>query len=272
MSLVLPEALYELDDAGPDAQRVVPSELTRGPWDPRAQHGGPPSALLARAIERHQNDGSMLVTRVSVELMRPVPMSPLIMRTHMERPGKRVQLVVASLFDDTTEVARATGLRMRRGDVALPPLPPDGLDAPPPPESGTHSPPTRSGITFGGYGVEHRVVRGGFDIPGPATDWIRLKQPLVLGEPTSPLCRVVAAADFGNGVSSVLPFDGRYIFVNADLGVYLHREPVGEWFCLDSRSHVSSLGVGLAESRLWDEKGPVGRSLQSLLVARTGLE
>ena len=270
MSLVLPQALYELDDSGSDAQRAVPSELTRGPWDPGAQHGGPPSALLARGIERHENDGSMLVTRVSVELLRPVPLSPLVVRTRMERPGRRVQLVVASLFSDATEVARATGLRMRRGKVELPTLPSDGLHPPPPPESGAQQGPTRPEVTFGSHGVEHRFVRGGFGTPGTGTDWIRLTRPLVRGEATSPLCRVVAAADFGNGISSVLPSGEGYMYINADLGVYLHREPVGDWFCLDSRSHISSLGVGLAESRLWDVQGPIGRSLQSLLVERRG--
>lgn len=271
MSEALPEALYFLEGESPDGELFAPSELTRGPWDPRAQHGGPPSALLARSIERFQNDGGgMLVTRVSVELLRPVPLTPLLVRTRMERPGKRVQLVVASLFSGETEVARATGLRMRRGQVDLGVLPPHGLEPPPPPESGMSSEPQRSGIHFGSHGVEHRFVRGAFGELGPATDWIRLTRPLVAGEETRPLCRVMAAADFGNGVSAVKPFDGSFLYINADLGVYLHREPVGDWICLEAQSYLSPLGIGLAESRLWDARGVLGRSLQSLLVDRGG--
>ena len=36
------DALFE-----PDGDRFVPGVLTRGPWSPGAQHGGPPAALLA---------------------------------------------------------------------------------------------------------------------------------------------------------------------------------------------------------------------------------
>jgi hypothetical protein len=270
MTLAVPEALYFADGESAEGELFVPSELTRGPWDPGAQHGGPPSALLARSIERFENDGGMLVTRVSVELLRPVPLTPLLVRTRLERPGKRVQLVVASLFSGTTEVARATGLRMRRAQVDLGELPPDGLPPPAPPETGVWSGPERKGIHFGAHGVEHRFVRGAFNELGPATDWIRLTRPLVAGEETHPLSRVMAAADFGNGVSAVKPFDGSFLYINADLGVYLHREPIGEWFCLEAQSYLSPLGIGLAESRLWDARGVLGRSLQSLLVDRGG--
>lgn len=254
--------------------RFIPSELTRGPWDPRAQHGGPPAALLARGVAVHEDGERMFVARITVELLRPVPLTPLELRTRWERPGRRIQLVGASLAADGTEVARATGLRIRREDVPLPPLPPDELKAPPPANEGRARSP--SWVDFGGqrmfasHGVEHRFVAGsGFGEPGPATDWIRLTCPLVAGEPTWPLCRAVAAADFGNGISSVLPRNEGYLFINPDLTVYLHREPAGEWICLDARSHVSASGVGLAESRLWDEQGPVGRSLQALLIDKS---
>jgi hypothetical protein len=104
--------------------------------------------------------------------------------------------------------------------------------------------------------------------PGPATDWIRLRVPLVAGEPTPPLARVAAAADFGNGISWVLPPDQGYRFINPDLTVYLHRPLAGEWVCLEAVTAVEPIGIGLAESRLWDERGPIGRALQSLLLER----
>ncbi len=96
--------------------------------------------------------------------------------------------------------------------------------------------------------------------PGPAVDWIRLRVPLVAGEPTSPLARVVAAADFGNGVSWVLSRLDGWQFINPDLTVYVHRPLEGEWVCLDAVTHVAEHGVGLAESRLWDGRGVVGRA------------
>lgn len=262
------EALFEIDGA-----RYIPAELTRGPWDPGAQHGGPPSALLARAIARHEDGERTITTRVTVELLRPVPLRPLTLAVRFVRPGKRVQLVEASLQSDGVEVARATGLRLRRGDTALPegPLQPP-LPPPPPPgegrDRGDRARYEGEAVQFHLVAVDHRVVAGGFEQPGPATDWIRVRHPLIAGEQTSGLCRAMMAADFGNGLGSVLSRSDGYSFINPDLTVYLHRHPVGEWICLDARSEVAPLGVGLAESRLWDVEGPVGRSLQSLLIER----
>jgi hypothetical protein len=253
-----------------DGEHFVPSELTRGPWRPDAQHGGPPSALLVRAIARHEDGERMFITRLTVELLRPIPLAPVTVSTTFERPGKRVQLVRASLAVDGVEVARATALRMRRAQLTLPKLPATAMA---PPHHSQGRPRTDDMFryddlpSFAYDGVDHRIVAGGFDIPGPATDWMRLRQPLVEGEPTSPLCRAVAAADFGNGLSSALPPSEGYSFINPDLTVYFHREPVGEWICLAAESHLSPIGVGVAESRLWDEAGAFGRSLQSLLVA-----
>jgi hypothetical protein len=116
-------------------------------------------------------------------------------------------------------------------------------------------------------GVEHRVVRGVWGRPGPCTDWIRLRVPVVAGETPSPLQRTAAAADFGNGISSALPF-GEWRFINPDLTIHLQRLPEGEWVCLDAVTWPEGQGLGLAESELFDESGRVGRSLQSLLLER----
>jgi hypothetical protein len=114
-------------------------------------------------------------------------------------------------------------------------------------------------------GVEHRFVRGTFEQVGPATDWIRLRVPVIAGEPTTPLQRVLGAADFGNGISRLSDF-ATTLFINPDLTVHLHRLPAGEWVCLEAVTRLEGHGVGLAQSALWDETGPLGRSLQSLLV------
>jgi Acyl-CoA thioesterase C-terminal domain/Acyl-CoA thioesterase N-terminal domain len=212
------------------------------------------------------------VTRLTVELLRPVPLAPLAVDVRVTRPGRKVQLVEATLAAADVVVARATALRIRRADLALPP----GLDAPAPPpgpEAGTPTlPPWSDGLlashAFHSHAVDHRFVAGSFDRPGAATDWIPLRVPLVAGEPTSPLERVAAAADFGNGVSWVLDRRKGYAFINPDLTVYLHRLPAGEWVCLEAVTRVETHGIGLAESRLWDERGLIGRSLQSLLLER----
>jgi hypothetical protein len=164
-----------------------------------------------------------------------------------------------------------SALRLRRAAVPMPADLPAAAP-PPPPHGGRDSLPPWSAFVaeraFHSDAVEHRFVAGSFASPGPVTDWIRLRVPLIEGEATSPLCRVAAAADFGNGVSWVLNRVDGYRFINPDLTVYLHRYPAGEWVCLDAVTRPEPLGVGLAESLLSDERGPIGRAVQSLLIER----
>jgi len=256
----------------PDGDGFLPTPLARGPWTPDAQHGGAPAALLARLVERFEDGERTFVARLTLELLRPVPLARLGARTRFLRPGKKVQLVEASLLAGETEVVRCTALRIRREAV---PLPADLPSPPPPPgpDGGQASlPPWAEQVQYEAFhrrAVEHRFVAGSFVEPGPATDWIRLRVPVVAGEEPSPLCRVAAAADFGNGVSWVLNRTDGYQFINPDLTVYLHRHPAGEWVCLDAVSLIGPQGTGLAESRLFDERGALGRSVQSLLIERS---
>jgi hypothetical protein len=261
----MPDALFHLD-----GDAFVPSDLCRGPWTPDAQHGGPPAALLVRAVEAVDAPVPMQVARATFELLRPVPLAPLRVSTEVLRPGKKVQLVGASLHAGDVEVVRATVLRIRSAD--LPPPDDLGIDA------GT--PPLPDAVPAGGEAsfasvrddlsyfhrdaMEIRPVAGGFDRPGPATAWFRLRCPVVDGEEPSGAVRAAATADFGNGLSWVLPQD--WLFINPDLTVHLLREPVGEWLCLASRTLASPAGTGLAESALYDRDGRVGRSVQSLLL------
>jgi hypothetical protein len=195
--------------------------------------------------------------------------APLRVTATLTRPGRKVRLVSTQVAaENGTVVATATVLGIRRADVVVPAPP---ADEPPPPSTSVDAA-TRGAVStavdhdgFHNVGVEHRFVRGRFEDTGPATDWIRLRGPVVDDEPVSPFQRVLAAADFGNGVSRLTDFDTT-LFINPDLTVYLHRLPVGEWVCLDAVSRLEGHGIGLAESALWDEDGPLGRSLQSLLV------
>ena len=251
-----------------DGDAFLPTELSSGPWSADALHGGPPTALLARAIERFEGGARLQVVRVTMELLRPVPRKPLTVATRLTRPGKNVELVEATLLDGDRAVSRATGLRIRREQV---PLPEDLIvpDDPPPrgPDGvagGRASSKFHQG--FHTLSVDYRFVEGGFVGLGPATGWLRLRYPLLEGEETSPLCRVCALADFGNGLSNVLRRS--YTYINPDLTVYLQRLPEGEWICLSAVTELGQEGVGLAESALYDTRGRIGRSLQSLLIAQ----
>jgi Thioesterase-like superfamily len=249
-----------------DGDRYQPSPHTVGPWDERAQHGGAPAALMAREIERLATDTPMAVARMTVEILRPVPLAPLSVSARVERPGKRVQLVSAGLRSDGTELCRVSAWRVRKLEpAALESSPADTNDVIPPSSAATPHTPESERPAFHRTGVELRFVRGSFYAMGPSTVWIRLLRPVVDDEAPSPLMRTMAASDFGNGVSAVLDFRSN-VFINIDLSVHLARHPVGEWICLDARTLVDASGVGLAESALHDETGRIGRSLQTLLV------
>jgi len=250
----------------PDGDRFVATEHTRGPWSAAHQHAGPPSALLARAIERAvADDPAFQVARLTVELMAPVPIATLEVGTSTLKSGRKVRRIEATLAADGRLLARATGLAIRTESLELPPVALDSHEPPPPPEEGVpyRLPVFHAGVGYG-TAVDARRVRGGYGV-NPTAVWIRTRIALVAGEAPSPLQRVMIAADSGNGVAVVLD-PRRFTFLNADLTVYVHRLPQDEWVCLESVTAPEPTGVGLTASRLFDRRGPIGWSLQGLVV------
>jgi Thioesterase-like superfamily len=249
-----------------DGDRFVPSELTRGPWDPDSQHAGPPAALLGRAIEAREPSAERQVGRITVEILRPVPLAPLTLATRVLRPGRSVELLEAELSGADGVLMRATAWRVGTAAVELPPSPAESR--PPGPERGAERPFFPTGAQVGYHtAVEFRFVEGGFVDRGPAKAWLRMRHPLVAGEEPTPLQRLLVAADSGNGVSAALDYR-RYLFINTDLSVHIRRMPVGEWVCLDAVTYPEPNGVGMTDTSLWDERGWIGRAAQTLLVRR----
>jgi hypothetical protein len=255
----LPDAVFHRD-----GERYVPTELARGPWDPNAQHGGAPGALLAQLIEHHEAGPPAHVARMTIELLRPVPMQPIALRARTLRPGTKVQLVEASVLAGETEVVRTTALRIRVADVEFADPPDDRLA--PGPGAVRQRFENLGNLNFG-FAMDVSEARGEIGVPGPAAAWFRLAVPVVAGEETTPLMRVVAAADFGNGISGAVSWD-QYLFINPDLTIYLQRLPAGEWVGLDARTWPTHGGVGIADAALYDERGRIGRSVQALLLDR----
>jgi hypothetical protein len=257
-----PAYVFEIDG---DVAR--PTELARGPWSPHAQHGSAPSALLGGLLEDFDLGVASFPARFTVELLRPVPLTPLRIELRTIRPGKKVQLLQGSLFAENVEVVRATLLRLRELPMelvdedaggAFEPMPPPG-----PPEPLVGRSPLGTGFW---HAIEVSVVGGaGFGAVGPTRVWFRLGVPIVAGEVPSPFQRVVAASDFGNGISAV--FDRtRYSCINPDLTVTLQRLPTTAWVGLDSVTYPGRIGNGVAESVLNDERGRIGRAVQTLLI------
>ena len=256
------DAFYSV--LGPD--RFQATELTRGPWDPGLQHAGPPAALLGRAVERLGDRSDLQVARVTFEIARPVPIAELRVAARPLRGGRSVELVEAILLAGEAEVMRATALRVRTADLDLPAglVPCPRL---PGPDAGRSMPFFPTGQEVGYHtAMDVRFVAGSFLEPGPATVWMRMRHPLVPGEAPSPLCRVLVAADSGNGVSAALDYR-RWRFINPDLTVYLMRPPAGDWVALEAAT-TAAAGVGLADTTLHDEQGPIGRAAQALFIDR----
>jgi len=241
-----------------------PTELTRGPWDPNAQHGGPLAALISGELQR-QSDGRAFA-RIALHLVKPVPLVPLTIKVAVDRDGRRARRMRADLKAGDETVCFAYALQLRGDpDKPVPEVPLRGAMAKPPEQSEV-APRFTPYPMFGGDGVEVRFAEGDFHEPGPAEAWFRLQVPVVDGEPITPLQRAMAAADFGNGISAAVSWD-EFTFVNPELTVFLLREPEGDWVGNDAVSAIDPGGIGLADARLHDSHGPFGRALQSLYVA-----
>jgi Thioesterase-like superfamily len=259
---VTPDALWHRD-----GDRFVPTELTRGPWNPDHQHAGPPAALLARTIEGASGIPDGQTARLSYDILGPVPIAPAEVQTRVLRGGRRVEQIDATLSVEGKALMRATAWRMRTGDSAAIATP----EPPPPPLSEAIA------VGFEGWpgddevayrdALEWHWMSGSFTEPGPACVWTRLKYPLVAGTETSPLERLLVMADAASGVSAMLDWN-EWLFVNLDLGIHLERPPRGEWMAMDARTHIGDAGAGLCTSVLSDEFGRVGTSTQTLLVER----
>jgi hypothetical protein len=244
--------------------RFVATELASGPWDPDAQIGGAPAALLARAFERVPAAEGLILSRLTYDFVRPAPIGPVSVRVSVKRDGRRVQLLEGAMLAGGVEVVRARALRIHRASAGT--AAPQGNSPPGPEEGRCGELPGLHRPRFATDANEVRFIEGGFG-GGPATAWFRLSCPLVGEERASPLQRLAAAADFGAGLSSALPRE-HYLFINVDLTVYAEREPVGEWMCLSSETRIAGGGIGVAESLLFDSRGRVGRATQALLIAR----
>jgi len=273
-------AFYE--PAGPGS--YVSTTATIGPWSRDAQHGGPPSALAVRELEQHEPDERQRLGRVAIDILRPVPIGKLSVRTRTVRPGRRVALVEAIVEADGQEVLHARGWRIERPVTPVPQIVDGALPAPLPP-TGDGALPLIFKREPVGYlaSIEWRFLPSDLNDLSPGSGapanaaqsprtaqvraaWARPAIPLLPGEDMSPMARTLLVADSGSGVGAALPAT-EFLFINVDVTVALARDPVGDWLLLEAETSIGAEGTGLAMTRLSDEAGPCGRAWQTLLVA-----
>jgi hypothetical protein len=246
--------------------RYESSPATAGPWSPRQQHAGPPSALIGRAMERCGDRTELRVARVTIDLPRPVPVGEIEVAVRVVRSGARSELLEGEITADGQLVMLARAWRVVRSPEDTPTL----RHVPePPPLPGEQPPHGITGAYLDGYisAIEWRFRPGeSFDDLGPGRAWGRQRIPLVAGEPDTPLTRALTIADASWAVGFELD-RWRQFVINTDVTLALHRDPVGEWLCMRTTTVASPGGSGLAYGQLDDAAGDCGRILQTLLIA-----
>lgn len=239
---------------------------TAGPWSAGSQHGGPPSALLAREFERSEPDHGQRLARIAVEILRPLPVRPLTVRARLVRPGRFVSLLEGAIEVDGQEFLLARGWRIARTDTAaavtptsVPPRLPAVADRKRLQWPGAHVDGYLSALEIG-------TTAGRPGEAGPAAVWTRAQVALVEGERPSPFQRAAIVADSGSGVSLGVDLR-RWRAVNVEMTLSTHRDPEGEWIHMDAATVIGPSGSGRADTVLSDTNAAFGRAMQTLIVA-----
>ena len=251
-----------------DGDMVIPSQLTQGPWMVGAQHGGPPSALLTVLIESMTRP-DQLIARINVELLAPVPLTPLRVNARVEQISRRVGIAHAELISDGQTVARATGRLLATGDAPQAPVVEPPANVPEPEELPAYRAPAwavgRNAETFHRDALEYRWVSGGFEEPGPAHCWHRLAVSIVEGIELTGHQRVMAAADIASGIGAIYSPSSGYGLINSDLDVAFVRSAEGPWTLTNATTHTASNATGLCTNTMSDQRGVVATGTQTLL-------
>lgn len=183
------------------------SKAARKPPDrgPEAQHAGPPSALLAREFSRYGDIGDKRIASISVDVLSPVPISPLEVSVRVDKPGRQVELLSGEIRAGDKVVLAARAWRVLKAPDDVPYIGPNAKL----PESISQS---------DGDGVGREVMPGAYTRGYlSAVEWLQAPDeekppneprsarirpliPLVEGEPITGTELAMLTADSGSGV------------------------------------------------------------------------
>jgi acyl-CoA thioesterase len=255
-SAIMPEAFFTVD-----GDSYLPGAMTRGPWG-AAMGGQIVGGLLAWGIEQSGIEPDLQPARTTVDLLRPVLLEAVQIRTSVQREGRRIKLVDGALVQNGNTVARASVLFLRRGDhpegevwsapLEMPPLPANSEGFP------TDMPfliweygataAGSPGITAGEWEQSHSQKFA----------WTRIFRPMVQGHPLTPFTRLAFVGDITSSLTHWGTGGLRYI--NADYTVTASRLPDDEYLGLAAQSHYATAGVATGAATLFDRHGPIGTS------------
>ena len=262
------QALYRRED---DA--FVGSMSTQSSWSPGAQAGGAVLALLGHVLEDVPTLAPMSLSRLTVDLVRPVPIGEPLWIDHVViREGKIIQVVDSIVRSAQHECVRARTLRIRDEDLTDGEVPMSTIDdddligALPAPEELPSTGDFAGVAGFLGSGAELR--RNAQPLDGPSVAWVRLRVPVVAGEAVRATSRVTAPMDCVN-LLGVNGLPASTTAINPDVSAHVVRPPVGEWVGLvgDTR-FVGAIGHGFSMGMLVDADGVFGATSTSQVVQR----
>lgn len=256
----------------------TPQEASIGPWSPEALHGGPVAALcvsIAEELLPGSPEDRLATTRLTLDLVRPVPTQTLSVRGRIVKSGRRVHLIdVEIAAPDGQPVALARVQRTGEQPAELPSLEGTGVELTPPPDTPEDFEPFDSAISpripapFLRMTTEMRTPRvNAIYEREPTEAWICVRADLTPGVPLSPAAAVVAAADYGNALGAPEAPGFGTLFPNADLTVHLARQPASEWVRLAPQSTWLPSGIGQTRCALHDSLGMLGTSVVTLAIA-----
>lgn len=245
-----------------DGNKVIASEHTAGPWDPTMQHGGAPTALITHIAENIPSDVPMMITRLTVDMKRPIPLGELDIKTDITRKGRNILAADISLWAGEKEVCRGAILKIREADCEVP------SDVRPPANPYPPSEKTHDVVRFKGFN-DHIIINEATGVPDHMrrAAWFHITRPFFADRETTPTMRAAATGDYCNGFGSGLDFN-KWSFINADLTVHFARKPVGEKMMLAANAWIGPDGRGLGYGELADEQGFFGRAVQCLVIGR----
>jgi hypothetical protein len=239
--------------------RYTFSPIARGPWDSNSLHARVLAGLFGHELETGWSGGGFHCARLTIDLYRLPTLAPATVASKAIRDGNRIRVVELDYTSEGVSFAHGTAVLLKQTDnPSGRRWSPPAWDAPlpeqlPPPDPRAESAPGWQPMW------ETRRVTGWPTKVEQQRAWLRELRPLVEGVELTPFVRAASAADWTNPFANWS--DEGLAFINADITLYLHRYPVGEWIGFEVTSHHSADGIAVGDCTMYDVGGAIGHSL-----------
>src|SRR5699024_9434533 len=158
-------------------------------------------------IERFEPREGHRISRVAIDILRPVPVGRLVTQVSRLQRGRRVELIEATASSGSEVVLIARAWRV---EAVAPEVPQRTRSCDPSGQGAVENhEPHPQVMDAGGQGylaaIDWSFERGSFEDYGPAKAWARPRVRLVDDEEISGWQRVITIVDSGSGISMAFP-------------------------------------------------------------------